>query len=228
MELRFNLTGEARKALVKATGEFLGWEPVYKGAPSFAFVVANVTISKEGTLSWDERTDDSTIQNLLNRLRELRFIPEETENDSDEYCDTLTIEMPIGDFTEVALSNLDRLVASKATLIKKAFGINDIPIERTETSVKFPWFNYGHSADEMIVYTRFIGALCTAAKQHHRVTAKEKPVDNEKFAFRVFLIRLGLVGDEYKATRKMLLKNLTGNSAFKNGAPQKVTVSDDE
>jgi hypothetical protein len=46
-------------------------------------------------------------------------------------------------------------------------------------------------------------------------------VDNEKFAFRVFLIRLGFVGDDYKNARKILLRNLTGNSAFKNGRPEK-------
>jgi hypothetical protein len=45
----------------------------------------------------------------------------------------------------------------------------------------------------------------------------------------VFLIRLGFVGDEYKTARKILLRNLSGNSAFKNGAPAKVTeVSDYE
>ncbi|MBZ4647626.1 MAG: hypothetical protein JG777_3115, partial [Clostridia bacterium] len=39
----------------------------------------------------------------------------------------------------------------------------------------------------------------------------------DKFTFRVFLIRLGMVGDEYKDTRKILLENLEGNSAFRSG-----------
>ena len=65
MEARFNVTGEARKALVKAIGEILGFEPVYKCAPSFAYVVDNITISKDGALSWDDCTDEITIQNLL-------------------------------------------------------------------------------------------------------------------------------------------------------------------
>lgn len=42
--------------------------------------------------------------------------------------------------------------------------------------------------------------------------------DNEKYAFRCFLLRLGFIGDEYKADRKVLLKNLSGSSAFKDGA----------
>lgn len=49
------------------------------------------------------------------------------------------------------------------------------------------------------------------------VTLKDKPVDNEKYAFRCFLLRLGFIGEEYKEARKILLKNLTGNGAWKNG-----------
>lgn len=229
MEVRFNVTGEARKALVNAIGETLGFEPVYKGAPSFAYVVNNITISKDGALSWDERTDEVIIQNLLKKLLEFGFIYECDEVDTDELCDTLTIEMPLDGFTEAALENLERLIASKETLIKKAIGVDKLPIERTETTIRFPWFRFGIEPEELSAYSRFIGALCAAAKEQHRVTAKDKPVENEKFAFRVFLIRLGFVGDEYKTARKILLRNLSGNSAFKNGAPAKVTeVSDYE
>ena len=42
-------------------------------------------------------------------------------------------------------------------------------------------------------------------------------MDNEKYAFRCFLLRLGFIGAEYKAARKVLLRNLTGSSAFKSG-----------
>ncbi len=55
------------------------------------------------------------------------------------------------------------------------------------------------------------------AKDAKRVTAKEKETDNDKYAFRCFLLRLGFIGDEYKSDRKVLLKNLTGSSAFKSG-----------
>jgi hypothetical protein len=49
----------------------------------------------------------------------------------------------------------------------------------------------------------------------------EKKVDNEKYAFRCFLLRLGFIGAEYKTDRKILLKNLTGSSAFKNGGAER-------
>ncbi len=221
MEKKFNVTGELRKELAKATGAALGWEPIYKGAPSFAYAVANVLISKDGTLSWDERTDKASIQKVFCKLRELGFASEDEEIDPDYLRDTLTIEMPLEGFTEAALENLNRLIASKAALIKKSIGASALPIERTETTLVFPWFQFGTAPEEISAYTHFISALCKAAKEQKRVTAKERPIDNEKFAFRVFLIRLGFVGDDFKNARKVLLRNLTGNSAFKNGAPPK-------
>ena len=67
-------------------------------------------------------------------------------------------------------------------------------------------------------YTKFIAALCATAKEQKRVTAKEKSVDNEKYAFRCFLLRLGFIGEDYKAERKILLRNLSGNGSFKSGS----------
>lgn len=55
------------------------------------------------------------------------------------------------------------------------------------------------------------------ARAQKRVTAKEKIVDNEKYAFRCFLLRLGMIGSAYKESRKILMQNLTGSSAFKSG-----------
>ena len=55
------------------------------------------------------------------------------------------------------------------------------------------------------------------AKTQKRVTATEKPAENEKLAMRLFLVRLGFIGDEYKTARKILLRNLAGNSSWKSG-----------
>jgi hypothetical protein len=58
------------------------------------------------------------------------------------------------------------------------------------------------------------------------VTAKEKETDNEKYAFRCFLLRLGFIGDEYKETRRVLLRNLTGSAAFRSGAKRGFSAED--
>lgn len=133
----------------------------------------------------------------------------------------LTIEMPRSAFTDMALENLKRLVESKSLLIKKALGSDCIPIIAGEETISFPWFQGELSSDEVKTYTHFATALCEMAKTQKRVNATEKQVENEKYAFRCFLLRLGFVGSEYKTERKILLKNLSGNSAFKNGAPPK-------
>ena len=72
-------------------------------------------------------------------------------------------------------------------------------------------------ADHAAAYAKFITALCRMSREAKRVTAKEKEVSNEKYAFRCFLLRLGFIGAEYKKDRKILLENLTGSSAFRNG-----------
>ena len=59
---------------------------------------------------------------------------------------------------------------------------------------------------------------CDMARNQKRITAREKDTGNDKYAFRCFLLRLGFIGAEYKTERKILLRNLTGNGAFKAGA----------
>ena len=57
------------------------------------------------------------------------------------------------------------------------------------------------------------------AQRQKRVIPTAADTDNDKYTFRCFLLRLGFIGNDYKATRKVLLKNLTGNSAFRHGEP---------
>jgi len=215
MEIKFNVTGERRKELARAVSEITDQPMNYKGAPTFAYVVGDFTIDKTGTLDFPISVDSDLVQTVLSGLTNRGF-----SFDESEVQDKLVIEMPLEGFTEGSIANLEKLIASKANLIKKTTGAETLAIERTETTLKFPWFNLPLEADEVSAYSRLIGALCAAAKEQKRVNAREKNVENEKFAFRVFLIRLGFVGDEYKATRKILLRNLSGNSAFKSGKPK--------
>jgi cell wall-associated NlpC family hydrolase len=130
----------------------------------------------------------------------------------------LTVSLPRESFTDAALENLHRLVDAKATLIKKALAVESLPVEADAEKVSFPWFTDGQDGDAAKAYTHFITALCDMARKQKRVTAKERTTDNEKYAFRCFLLRLGFIGEEYKNERKILLKNLSGNGSFKSGA----------
>jgi len=234
MEVKYNVSGERRKELVSAVSTQIGVAPVYKGAPTFAYVVWNYTIGRNGELTFDDRTDSDEVEALLERLDELGF-EFEAPADADIPDDngdghTFSVELPLAGFSDEAFSNLEKLVDSKAGLIKKALGVTALPIEKTEDRIRFPWFPAA-SPEENDAYVKFIAALYAAAKEQKRVTAKERPVDNDKFAFRIFLVRLGFVGETYKAARKILLRNLTGNVSWKNGAPKRADegrAADDE
>ena len=121
--------------------------------------------------------------------------------------------MPRGFFTEQALDNLKKIIDSKAALIKKAVGADDLPVNITDEKVSFPWFT-AQGAEEAKAYGDFISRMSIMARDARRVTAKEKEVESEKYAFRCFLTRLGLNGNEYKTDRKILLRNLEGPAAF--------------
>lgn len=130
--------------------------------------------------------------------------------------DKLTISIPRNTMTDLALANLKALVRNKENLIKKALGADSLEIVVDEDKISFPWFR-ADVEDGVNIYASFISGLCEVSRKLTRVNSKEeKPVENEKYAFRCFLLRLGFVGNAYKKQRKVLLQNLEGSTAFKN------------
>lgn len=221
MEIKYNVTGPDRKRLVQAIAQILESDAKYLGVPSCAYQVDNFTISKDGILSFDNQTNSSEAEQLIERLSEMGF-----EAEIEEVTDGLCIELPLKDTTEAAIDNLRRMLDSKATLIKKALGADSLEIEITEERIRFPWFDRIPEPDVISATAHFLGHMLDAAKSHKRVTAKEKETDNEKYAFRCFLLRLGFIGDEFKETRRTLLRNLTGSAAFRTGAKKGFSAVD--
>ncbi len=221
MEYKFNVTGTDRKRLAAAISEFIGEKAEYQFMPTCAYVIGNFILSKEGTLSCEDSTDVTV---LLEKLTADGFIAEydaepitETEADKEE-SHGIAIQIPMAGFTETALQNLHTLVEAKGSLIKKALGVNSLPINQIDDRLDFPWFAEDSTPEELNAYMHFVTALCEMAKKQKRITAKEKETDNEKYAFRCFLLRLGFIGAEYKGERKNLLRNLSGSSAFRSGS----------
>ena len=231
MEVRYNVTGAKRKELVKVIANATGARAEYKFMPTCNYEIDYFTVTKDGTLLFDDRADSEEVERVLEAISAAGFECEpqdggeqpfgEETKEAAEAADTapqaanvgLTVEIPLD---KVAVGNLTKLLDAKGNLIRKALGITDLRIEVLEDRVAFPWFSQVDT-DSAAAYTHFISALCEMSRNAKRVTATEKPVDNEKYAFRCFLLRLGFIGSEYKMERKILLKNLTGSSAFKNG-----------
>ena len=220
MTITIHAQGAERKRLVKTISDWLGVPAKYCGAPTFNYEVDYFTIDRNGSLSFDDRTDSEVIERLLQHIYDEGFdIDQSHTDDEDEPC-AVCISMPRSLFTDSNLENLKALIAAKGGLIKKALGVNDLPLEITDTKVSFHWFPATPTPEELKAYDTFICKLCEMARNQKRVSAAEKPTDNEKYAFRCFLLRLGFIGAEYKTARKILLKNLSGSSAFRNGGAQ--------
>lgn len=229
MRIDFHLTGTERKALVRTISEIIGAEAVYKYAPTFNYQIDCFTVTKDGALEFDEKTDNGKVKSLLDGLSEQGFIAAETpcnatNNELEELSETtenkphsenvgLTVEVPSD---SINTENLTAILSVKGELIKKALGTDSLDFEVIGDRVLFHWFQNTdiESAD---TYTKFISALCKMSKDQKRINKTESSTENEKYAFRCFLLRLGFIGNEYKNDRKVLLKNLTGSSAFKGG-----------
>ena len=284
MKVNYNIQKEERKAMVAAVSKVLGEKPAYCGAPSFSYKVGTFEITKDGSLCFDDATDEAMVARVRTALREAGFTSEDGENEAscadtgaddpiqtgasveeptavdaaeiessrtetapdeptiveteaDEQIqmetpkeaspaeetetepdeDSLSISLSRSLFTETALQNLDALLLSKGRLIRHAFDIREATYTLTDDRITFAWL-HGTITDETAkAYAEFISMLCLTARTQKRVTAKEKIVDNEKYAFRCFLLRLGMIGSAYKESRKILLQNLIGSSAFKSG-----------
>ena len=223
MKIKFNATKEKRKQLALTIARWLGEDVKYLGAPTFAYEVARFTIDKDSNLICSDLVDDSVIERLLEHLYEEGFESDiSAENTEEENITGISVSMPMEDFTEASIQNLCNLVEAKSNLIKKAVGADELPINIIDNRICFDWFKKNCSPEELHAYMQFVTALCNMAKTQKRINAKEKEYENEKYAFRCFLLRLDFIGDEYKASRKILMKNFTGSSAFKSAKSEEV------
>ena len=234
MQIKYNISGDRRKAMVAVMRDVLQDTTRYLGAPSFAFQVGAYTVDKNGTVTCPDGTGEGQIEMLIRELAhdgfagerigeavkpaELKVVEADQMKEATPPTidpDRLAIELLKDGMTPTAMENLRRLVASKETLLKKVLGTNSLPITEHSDRIEFGWFRPTDDQAKLIAYSQLTLALCELARTQKRVSATEQEVENEKYAFRCFLLRLGFIGEEFKYARKLLLENLSGNGAFR-------------
>ena len=216
-EIRFTLESKQKPKLAQEIGNILGTAPHYERVPSCAYGIAGYRLDKEGVLHIPEGTEKETVEDLILQLRERGFQDDaEITEEVPVQQDKLTIVISRESLTDIALENLQKITANKQTLFQRAFRTDSTEIEITEEKINFTWFPYTADGDEITAYTQFISRLCDMARDAKRVSSKPTETDNDKYAFRCFLLRLGFIGKEYTTARKILPRNLTGNSAFRS------------
>ena len=294
----YRQSGASRKQFVKAISGILEARPRYTGMPLCTYEIDFVTVTKEGNIEVDERSDTEEVENLIEKLAMLGYEPEpvEGEQPDDEGEETtqgdrptqeeqaeaseqphqgeeqtgesehtaetipvvdqtsreetagdqpseaqpseaqpielaaeaetkpvegigMTISVPRTIMSDSGLENLKKLVHAKEELLKQAFAIENTDIEVTDEAISFPWFSQ-LSPEELKHASQFISGLCRFANNSKRITSKRRREDNPKFAMRVWAIRMGFSGNEYKALRKYLMHRLPGDAAFRFGRPE--------
>ena len=242
-----------RKEIVKVLGEHFGVEPKYMGVPSFAYEIATgqeiYTVDREGKII-TSAGNEVELENIINSSE-----PTETETTGFEVAvpmdghSGITLRNLVNMvYSKQAL--IKKSLGITADIIEDDFctGINGAKIETLEDfkiamegigpescpgigfdffdkTITFKFSEDNASSEKIKAYTQLAALLNQSCKVLKHASAKAKDTENDKFAFRILLVRLGMVGNEYKIARKVLLEKLEGNSAFKDGKkPEKETA----
>ena len=213
--LNFNVTGAERKKLVKKLEAIVGERAVYQGMPSMAFKVGEYEVSKTGEVTPTPADD------IVSALASAGFTAESGETETEQEVIGITITIPRDTLSDTAVENFRNMAASKADLIEQAFGLQELPTEVGEDALIIRWFE---GTENTAHATEFVSAMLEKAGQQRYVSPKPLETTNPRYSFRVFLNALGFKGPGYKELRSDLLANLEGNSAWRNGKPERSAV----
>lgn len=223
-----------RKALAGALSELLHEKPRYCGAPTFAYEFGVGRLARDASLRLVPSLNETAAERLAATLAERGFsctvetVCSEIETADNAPCEAAPKESPLSDsrFTVTipadrlspdALVRLRNLIASRHRLFCDALNATELPVEERDGKIAFPWFEQIDDEEERAAYTLFIERLIEISNRLKWAASVEKDAPNEKYAMRCFLLRLGFIGAEHKRARAILLRNLQGSSAFRDG-----------
>ena len=222
-----------RKEIVRVLGEHIGIKPKYLGVPSFAYQVGEYTVDREGRIR-NKVGDEAELEDILNSEKKttdlMIALPMEGHNGKTLrnlvnmiYSRQVMIkkvfeieENIVEGYFITAINHMDVQTTSQFIYILKERGVENCSgINFEEDKITFNITKQEIEPEEIKAFADFLSLLNKKAKELKYASDKQVNTDNEKYAFRTWLMRLGMIGDEYKATRKVLLQNLSGNGAFR-------------
>ena len=228
--MKYNLTID-RKEAVARIAELTGEKPFYVGAPRFAYEIRGIILETNSSVVISESAD----LELLEKLISVGIIGA-----------NIQARFPMPQIP--TLHSILATIHSKGRLVSKATGgdfyISDELMEHikqchivadllstiesteegalrgislTEDEIVFDGFPPTSDPIEVKAYEELASAIvgfCLC----HRVSPKVVDETNEKFSFRIWLVRLGLNGANYKKEREIFYSRLTGHTAFRTEA----------
>lgn len=85
----------------------------------------------------------------------------------------------------------------------------------TTEKVAFTGFPTAPDHEHLTAFAQLAVLMNQQAISQKRIQAKDVNDENEKYALRTWLLRLGMNGPDFKETRKILMENLSGHAAFR-------------
>lgn len=104
----------------------------------------------------------------------------------------------------------------------RMLNLNNLWGTNPKKTVEFRLFNGTHHAGHLKANILLSLCLVNLAREAKAASAKRQRAfarETSKYDVRVFLLRLGMIGPEFKNARAYLLSNLGGSTAWKNGRP---------
>lgn len=240
----FNKTQEDRKILVNRIGELTGKNLTYTKVPRCAYEGFGFTVTKEGNLEADDSADTAIIEALvaegLIEKPEEPEVPSLTvslpvaRHDGATLRNLINLLFTRADLLNKALGTSFRVEEGLTDFLRDESGLHTA--EEIRKAVAAYEEEHGKAIDgltlepEKIIFSGFPGTdnpaaykaftnLCAMmnkqALKQNRIQAKTVNEENEKYTLRIWLVRLGMNGPEYKEDRKLLMENLSGHCAFR-------------
>ncbi|WP_027868876.1 hypothetical protein [Eubacterium sp. AB3007] len=233
-----------RKDLVTALEKHLGVKEEYKGAPTFDYVIGPYRINREGILeAEDEEVDEGLLRELIAKgaIEDVFTDPESIEisipianhngkslmnivfriHSKDELLSKICGRKGAFKISQTFIAELDALRpkwTDEFMEILESCGGNEINsgIVFTKEKVIFTGFQATDKPGVVDAYMRLVELISREAVAKKRIRPERIGLpENEKYAFRNWLVTAGMNGEEYKAARAILLRNLSGNTAFR-------------
>lgn len=238
--MKFQGTDKDRKLTVQALENATGQKRTYLGAPTFTFTVGDYSILRDGSVEVpDEKCDMEVIRNLVSQG--LLESPEEPDSLTIELPlagHTGATLMNLINMIHSRQFLLNQSVGrpgafhidekSREKLAEAAGGTAEDFIRKMDEvgrdrfrgiiiddRIRFTGFPFSEDAETNQAHIQLAAQMNARAKEKTRVNPKTADSVNQKYSFRVWLINIGMGGPEYKDARKVLLKNLSGHSAFR-------------
>lgn len=215
----FQLTlpmGTTRKHAAHLIAAATGETALYMRTPSMAYQIGELTLTRHSELLTPGGISDAVWTALLEagiRVEQTGFDPEAVH--------WRAITVPLPGWGEREKQNLSAMLAAYGPLIGRALRLGiDADVQYSKGPdgacvAEFVWFDQPVPDEDFDAATALTRRLVEKAATARTVRATPPQADNDRYAMRTWLTRLGFNGPEHAATRHALTHRLEGNGAWR-------------